>query len=285
MQTAQTVTQLRGAINAWRRQGHSVGLVPTMGNLHAGHIKLVEEARARAERVVVSIFVNPSQFGPGEDFDNYPRTPEQDAARLAEAGVDLLFLPAAAEIYPPVGRPTTFVEVPGLSDELCGHFRPGHFRGVATVVCKLFQLVQPDIALFGEKDYQQLAVIRRMVADLNLPVAVHGVATVREADGLALSSRNGYLSAEDRLLAPRLYRVLRDTAGLLQNGRHDFAAVEQEQSELLRSQGFQPDYLSIRRAADLSPPEAGDTDLVILAAAYLGKARLIDNLRVNLAPR
>lgn len=285
MQTAQTITQLRGAVQAWRRQGYSVGLVPTMGNLHAGHIKLVEEARARAERVVVSIFVNPSQFGPREDFDGYPRTPEQDAGRLAEAGVDLLFLPAVAEIYPSIGRPATFVEVPELSDELCGRFRPGHFRGVATVVCKLFHLVQPDIALFGEKDYQQLAVIRRMVADLNLPVAVHGVATVREADGLAMSSRNGYLTVAERLQAPRLYRVLRDTAQLLQSGERDFAAVEHKQSEHLRSLGFQPDYLNIRRAADLAPPETGDTDLVILAAAYLGKARLIDNLRLSLAQR
>lgn len=281
MQTVQTIAQLRDTVNHWRHQGLTIGFAPTMGNLHAGHIRLVEHARHKADRVVVSIFVNPTQFGVGEDFNGYPRTPEQDAARLAEAGLDLLFLPSVEEIYPASYRPASFVEVPGLSEELCGRYRPGHFRGVATVVCKLFNLVQPDIALFGEKDYQQLAVIRRVTADLNMPVVVHGVPTVRDADGLALSSRNVYLTTAERALAPRLYQVLTETAVALQAGATDFAALEQQQIERLRQLGFAPDYLSIRRAADLSLPSPDDTDLVILAAARLGKARLIDNLRLH----
>ncbi|BBL70407.1 pantoate--beta-alanine ligase [Methylogaea oryzae] len=281
MQTLQTAAQLRDSVNAWRRQGLTVGFVPTMGNLHAGHIRLVEEARQLADKVVASIFVNPTQFGEGEDFGAYPRTPQEDAAKLEAAGLDLLFLPAVEEIYPSLGRPATFVEVPGLSEELCGKFRPGHFRGVATVVCKLFNLVQPDMTLFGEKDYQQLAVIRRMVEDLNLPVSIRGVATVRDADGLALSSRNGYLSAEERAVAPRLYQILQRTAAAIRAGDTDFARLESHHLAELRQAGFAPDYLAIRQAGDLSRPAPGDTDLVILAAARLGKARLIDNIRLQ----
>lgn len=255
-----------------------------MGNLHVGHIRLVENARRLADKVVASIFVNPTQFGEGEDFDNYPHTPEQDAAKLIEAGLDLLFLPSVEEMYPPLNRPACFVDVPGLSDELCGQFRPGHFRGVATVVCKLFNLVQPDLALFGEKDYQQLAVIRRMTADLNLPVTIHGVPTVRDADGLALSSRNAYLSAAERALAPCLYQTLKAVAAELQAGNTRFAELEQQQRQCLQQLGFELDYLSIRRADDLSLPSSDDTGLVVLVAARLGKARLIDNLRVNAQP-
>lgn len=252
-----------------------------MGNLHAGHIRLVEEARAKAAKVVVSIFVNPTQFGVNEDLASYPRTPEADAAKLQAAGADVLFLPSAEEMYPSRSRPAAYVEVPELSEELCGAFRPGHFRGVATVVCKLFNMAGPDIALFGEKDYQQLAVIRRMVEDLNIPVAIHGVPTVRESDGLAMSSRNGYLSAQERALAPRLYQVLTESAAALQAGKTDFTVLERIQLERLRQFGFAPEYLGIRRAADLRPPTPDDTALIILAAARLGKTRLIDNLHVN----
>lgn len=281
MKTVHTIAELRDTVTAWRQRDSSIGLVPTMGNLHAGHIRLVNEARRHAERIVASIFVNPTQFGAGEDYGSYPRTPEQDAAKLEEAGLDLLFLPKVEEIYPTLDRPSTVVEIPGLSEELCGRYRPGHFRGVATVVCKLINLVQPSLILFGEKDYQQLTVIRRMVADLNIPVTVHGVPTVRDPDGLALSSRNGYLSTNERNLAPRLYKTLMETATAIQAGTNDFTSLEKQQTERLRQSGFEPDYLSVRRSADLSPPQPGDTDLIVLVAARLGKTRLIDNLRVD----
>lgn len=279
MKTLHTILSVRERLHHWRRQGQSIGFVPTMGNLHAGHVHLVEQARRLADRVVVSIFVNPTQFGVNEDFGSYPRTPEQDAAQLIAAGTDLLFLPDVEEIFPHLDRPAAFVEVPILSEDLCGHHRPGHFRGVATVVCKLFNVIQPDLALFGEKDYQQLTVIRRMVADLNLPVTIHGIATVRDADGLALSSRNGYLSPDERRLAPRLYQALTETAARLRAGATDLAELELQQSACLQQEGFAPDYFSIRRAEDLAPPREGDRDLVILTAARLGKTRLIDNLR------
>ncbi|MGE0081763.1 MAG: pantoate--beta-alanine ligase [Thiohalomonadaceae bacterium] len=276
------IAALRQQVRAWRAADDSVAFVPTMGNLHAGHIALVKRARELAARVVVSVFVNPLQFGPNEDLDAYPRTPEQDAARLAEAGADLLFLPAEAEMYPQGREGVTYVEVPGLSDILCGASRPGHFRGVATVVSKLFHIVQPDVAVFGQKDFQQLAIIRRMVADLDFPIAIEGVATMREADGLAMSSRNGYLSAEERSRAPGLYQVLSQVSVGLKAGRRDFAALEQEAADELRSRGFEPDYVSIRRAADLAPPAQTDGELVVLAAARLGRTRLIDNLLITL---
>jgi pantoate--beta-alanine ligase len=283
MQTVAAVADLRETVRGYRAAGQTVAFVPTMGNLHAGHIRLVEEARRAAARVVVSIFVNPTQFGPGEDFAAYPRTPEADVEKLAAAGTDLLFLPAVETLYPPVDRPLATVGVPGLSDELCGQFRPGHFRGVATVVLKLFNLVQPDVALFGEKDYQQLTVIRRMVADLDVPVRIVGVPTVREPGGLALSSRNGYLSAEERERAARVYASLCQAAAALKAGRRDFPALEAEQVEALRAAGFEPDYVAIRRQDDLAPPGPGDTRLVLLVAARLGRARLIDNLQVFLS--
>jgi pantoate--beta-alanine ligase len=277
----QSVPDLRHQVAAWRRAGERIAFVPTMGNLHAGHLALVTEARGLAARVVVSIFVNPLQFGPGEDFAAYPRTLEQDAGMLAEAGADLLFAPGVDDLYPEGQAGHTRVEVPGISDVLCGASRPGHFVGVATVVCKLFGLVQPDVAVFGEKDFQQLMVIRRMTADLGLPVEVWGLATVREPDGLAMSSRNGYLSADERARAPGLYRTLTRTAERLQEGTppaeaEALAAVE------LADAGLRPDYVSVRRAADLAPPGPRDTTLVVLAAAHLGRARLIDNLRVRL---
>jgi pantoate--beta-alanine ligase len=282
MQIVESIPDLRQAVHAFRAQGLTVAFVPTMGNLHAGHIRLVEEAQRQADRVVVSIFVNPGQFGPGEDFAAYPRTPEADAEKLRAAGTDLLFLPQTAAMYPSGSSAMTFVEVPGLSDDLCGRFRPGHFRGVATVVCKLFNQVQPDVALFGEKDYQQLAVIRRMAADLDMPVRIQGVPTVREANGLAMSSRNGYLTAEEREQAARLYAGLFEAAEALRRGERDFARIERERTAALSDQGFQPDYFAIRRQGDLALPGPDDTRLVILVAARLGRARLIDNIQVVL---
>lgn len=282
MHLVRTVAELREIVHDWRVADARIAFVPTMGNLHAGHLALVEHARRQAEHVVASVFVNPTQFGPNEDFDRYPRTENEDAAKLAAAGVDLLFLPSVAEMYPGGTAEATFVDVPGLSGDLCGAHRPGHFRGVATVVARLFNLVQPDVAVFGEKDFQQLAIIRRMVRDLGFPVDVQGVATARDADGLALSSRNQYLTAEERALAPGLHATLRDLAGRLRSGA-DGHELERAGMDQLARVGFRPEYVAIRRVADLRPARAGDRDLVILVAAHLGKTRLIDNLRVALA--
>ncbi len=282
MLTEHAIKNTRSAVAGWRKRGEYVALVPTMGNLHDGHMELVKQARQRADRVVVSLFVNPLQFGPGEDYEQYPRTLEADGFRLAEAGVDLLFAPEADTLYPP--HPTwehTRVEVPGLSEILCGEGRPGHFRGVATVVSKLFNIVGPDVAYFGEKDYQQLLVIQRLVADLCLPVEVVAVPTVRESDGLALSSRNQYLSDEERQRAPALYAALRAARDRLRGGESDFTAVEAEGWAALEAAGFEPEYFAVRRAADLAVPKYRDRALVVLAAARLGSARLIDNLVVN----
>lgn len=282
METVETIPQIRDRIAAWRRQNDRIAFVPTMGNLHAGHLALVSRARELADRVVVSIFVNPLQFGQGEDLDAYPHTPYEDAEKLEQAGVDLLFRPQEAEVYPHGREGVSFVEVPGVSEILCGASRPGHFRGVATVVAKLFNIVQPDLACFGEKDYQQLTVLRRMVEDLNFPITIVGVATMREPDGLAMSSRNGYLTVEERRIAPQLYQSLQAMAERLRRGERDWIHLEQQGEERLARAGLRPDYVSIRRATDLAPPEAADRELVILAAAFLGKARLIDNLLINL---
>lgn len=280
MRIVETIPNLREIVRVWRTEGLSVAFVPTMGNLHDGHIRLVEEAKRQGDRVVVSVFVNPTQFGPSEDFAAYPRTPEQDAEKLRAAGTDLLFLPGTAELYPQEAAAMTFVEVPGLSSDLCGQFRPGHFRGVATVVCKLLNQVQPDVALFGEKDYQQLTIIRRMVADLDLPVRIQGVPTVREPNGLAMSSRNAYLSDEEKSRAALLFACLREAAEEIRRGGRDFERIEREKSETLSAHGFQPDYFAIRRQEDIGPPGEGDVRLVILVAARLGRARLIDNCLV-----
>ena len=280
MELIQDLTNLRRRVRAWRQAGDQIALVPTMGNLHRGHLRLVQEARAYAQRTVVSIFVNPMQFGPQEDFAAYPRTLAHDRELLETEGTDLLFAPSVTTVYPRPPEEQTRVEVPGLSDILCGARRPGHFVGVATVVCKLFNMVQPDLAVFGEKDFQQLLVIRRMTEDLCLPVGILGVPTVREADGLALSSRNGYLLPEERARAPAVRRALGDAADGLRTGQ-GLAETEQRAVQELQQAGLRPDYVSVRRAADLSPPEPTDSDLVILAAAWLGKARLIDNLRVS----
>ncbi|WP_316365084.1 pantoate--beta-alanine ligase [Candidatus Thiodiazotropha sp. CDECU1] len=278
METVSDIERLRQRIGSWRKAGERIGFVPTMGNLHAGHLALVDAAKGQCERSVVSIFVNSMQFGEGEDFDSYPRTLKEDQHKLEQAGVDLLFAPSGTTIYPQGNQAQTRVEVPELSDILCGASRPGHFVGVATIVCKLFNYVQPDLAVFGEKDYQQLMVIRRMVADLAIPIEIVGLPTVREADGLAKSSRNGYLSVDERKQAPKLYEILNITAESLRSGERNYALLESNGADMLRSAGFKPDYFSIRRAHDLALPGREDQHLVILAAAYMGTTRLIDNL-------
>lgn len=274
------VAELRTVIADWRRAGDTLALVPTMGNLHAGHLQLVTESSGHARRRVVSIFVNPLQFGPGEDYQAYPRTRDDDIRLLREYGADLLFAPAVEAIYPQQASPHTRVEVPGLSELWCGRSRPGHFVGVATVVCKLFNLVQPDVAIFGEKDFQQLLLIRRMVEDLAMPVRIFGVPTVREADGLAMSSRNQYLSAEERARAPRLHATLQWMSRGFAEG-HTIESLEQQGLEQLMSAGFKPDYLKILRSADLLEPPQDDQEGVVIAAAFLGRTRLIDNLRLT----
>ncbi len=279
MRTLESVTALRSRLQDWRQAGDRIAFVPTMGNLHAGHLALVEQAKQHGRRVVASIFVNPMQFGPGEDFERYPRTLAQDQARLKAAVADLLFAPAVAQIYPAGLERASRVEVPGLSEALEGEKRPGHFAGVATVVAKLFNMVQPDVALFGEKDYQQLLVIRRMAADLCFPVEIIAVPTVREADGLALSSRNGYLSRAERARAPVLYQTLRQSADRLARGARDFAALEEAGREALDAAGFAAEYFAIRAADTLAPPTPQTAEVVILAAARLGTTRLIDNIR------
>lgn len=280
MRILQSIRDLRAQVSAWHRADERVALVPTMGNLHEGHIDLVKQARGHAGHVVVSVFVNPLQFGKNEDFDRYPRTPDADSDKLRSAGTDVLFMPTVAEVYPQGLEAQTRIEVPGVSDILCGAFRPGHFSGVATVVNMLFSMVQPDVALFGEKDYQQLFVIQRMVRDLHLPVEVIGVPTVRDENGLALSSRNQYLSAEQRRLAATIYRTLEETAAHLRAGHRDFETLQEQGTQTLRAAGFRPDYYAILRS-DLAPPKADGEALIILVAAWLGKARLLDNLRVS----
>jgi pantoate--beta-alanine ligase len=282
MRTVHTIAELRAQVAAWKQAGERVAFAPTMGNLHRGHIHLVERARALAPRTVASIFVNPMQFGPSEDFAAYPRTLEADSRQLEAAGLDLLFSPSVAEMYPRPLEQMTQVTVPDLPAVLCGASRPGHFTGVTTVVSKLLNMTQPDIAVFGEKDWQQLVIIRRMAADLDLPVEIIGVPTVREPDGLALSSRNGYLSAGERAIAPTLYATLRATAERLRAGNQDWARLEADAKANLTACGFRPDYVEIRRARDLlrPAPEDAAVDLRIFAAAWLGRARLIDNLAV-----
>lgn len=285
MELIHEVTALRAAVARHRAQGQGIALVPTMGNLHPGHASLVAQARDSADCVVVSIFVNPLQFGPNEDFDRYPRTLDADCELLREQGATLVFAPSLEQMYPNGYPPSTTVQVEGaLVEQLDGASRPGHFRGVATVVNILFNLVQPDLAIFGEKDYQQLAVIRRMATDLGLPIEVHGAPTVREADGLARSSRNQYLSAEQRARSTGIFASLQHVASGLRCGRRDFAALEREATEMLIERGLQPNYVAIR-APDLSPPRADADDYVVLVAALLGSTRLIDNLSVSLQPR
>ena len=279
MQIVNTIQALRALIHTWKAAGERVAFVPTMGNLHAGHCQLVTAAQQHADKVVVSIFVNPTQFGAGEDFDSYPRTEAQDQEKLQAIDTDVLFLPSVAEMYAPNAK--TVISVAGLSELYCGVSRVGHFDGVATVVCKLFNMVQPDVALFGLKDFQQLAVIRTMVNDLNMPVDIIGIDTVREASGLAMSSRNGYLTPAEHQLAPMLYQSLCAAREAIVAGL-DYPSVEKNALSTLQNAGFQPDYFRICRSLDLAPAQQGDTELVLLVAAKLGKTRLIDNIALQM---
>lgn len=287
MRVVSTIAEIREVVRQWREVGETIGFVPTMGNLHEGHLRLVEEAHERADHVVVSIFVNPMQFtdasGNGGDFERYPRTLEADQKKLSALGikVDIVFAPSVKEVYPDGFENETRVEVPGLSDILCGAFRPGHFTGVATVVAKLFNMVQPHVAIFGEKDFQQLLVIRRMVSDLCFPVEIVGMPTVREHDRLAMSSRNQYLDKEERDKAALLNQLLVRTRHRIQKGSKNYQELEEIAFSELEESGFKPEYFTVRNAHDLQPASSSDKDLVILVAAWLGKARLIDNIRVR----
>lgn len=283
MQQITHIAALRAAIAEHKRAGRRIAFVPTMGNLHAGHVRLVEEARRHGQIVACSIFVNPLQFGPTEDLDAYPRTLAADIEKLEAASCDLLFTPSVAEIYPQGLAAQTIVSVPGISRRHCGNSRPGHFDGVATVVNKLFNMVQPDVALLGLKDYQQLQVIRHMVADLCMPIELVGIDTQREPSGLALSSRNGYLSADEKTRAPVLYQTLREAGAALQQ-RCGIASVEAAAAQELAAAGFVLDYFNVCQADTLEPAQPQDHRLVILAAAWLGRTRLIDNLQLELPP-
>ena len=276
-----TKKELDEQLAEWRQHDDHIALVPTMGNLHTGHISLVELAREHAERVVVSIFVNPTQFGDAEDFEEYPRTLERDTRRLKTSAADLIFAPSVETMYPFGLKDATTVSVPRLTENFCGASRPGHFDGVTSVVARLFGLLQPDSAIFGQKDYQQQLVIRHMSRDLNLPVTIITGETVREEDGLAMSSRNQYLTDDERASAPFLFQVLSAVGSELQNGRRNFEELEAESIAKLGDAGFDVDYFSIRRAQNLEIPDRDCDELVVLAAAQLGNARLIDNTVVT----
>lgn len=280
MKIINSVPALRAQISAWRQNGERIAFVPTMGNLHNGHLKLVDVAKSRADRVIVSIFVNPMQFGKNEDLDSYPRTLEADCAGLTAHGADAVFTPTPELMYPRGLEVQSFVEVPLLGDLHCGASRAGHFRGVSTIVCKLFNLVQPDIACFGQKDYQQLAIIRQMVTDLSMPIEIIGVPTERAADGLALSSRNGYLNAGQRATAPKLYQLLQQLRAQILAGNHDYRSLEQHTKQQLSAAGFTPDYIDISDQTDLTLASSAEQKKVVLAAAWLGSTRLIDNLEI-----
>jgi pantoate--beta-alanine ligase len=282
MQVVSTRDELRELHESWRHQGDHVALVPTMGNLHEGHLSLVELARQHAERVVVTVFVNPTQFGEGEDFEEYPRTLKRDTQRLKKLEADVLFTPDVDTVYPFGIDKATVVSVPGLTRNFCGASRPGHFDGVTSVVARLFALVQPDVAVFGQKDYQQQLVIRHMTADLSLPIRIITAPTVREADGLAMSSRNQYLSEAERAVAPQLHASLEAIGSELQSGKRNFDELENAARAKLEAAGFVPDYIAIRRAENLEPPDRDCDEIVVLAAAHLGKARLIDNIVVTI---
>ena len=282
MQVVSTREELHELHEGWRHHGDHVAIVPTMGNLHEGHLSLVELARQHAERVVVTVFVNPTQFGEGEDFDEYPRTLKRDTQRLRKLDADVLFTPDVETVYPFGIDKATVISVPGLTRYFCGASRPGHFDGVTTVVARLFALVQPDVAVFGQKDYQQQLVIRHMTVDLSLPIRIITAPTVREADGLAMSSRNQYLSEAERAVAPQLHASLEAIGTELQDGKRNFGELEQSARARLESAGFRPDYVAIRRAENLEPPDRDCDEIVVLAAAGIGKARLIDNIVVSI---
>lgn len=280
MQQIDTIAALRAQHGLWRQANETLAFVPTMGNLHDGHLALVEEAKTHADRVLVSIFVNPLQFGANEDLDRYPRTLQADLAKLQELGVDAVFTPAVSEVYPRGLDAQTVVTVPGLNSILCGAKRPGHFEGVATVVSKLFNMVQPDVALFGKKDYQQLQVIRFMAHDLCMPIDIIGVETKRDESGLALSSRNGYLTPQERQQAAIIYQSLQHVAHTIVGGGNIAVATNKAQADWLAA-GLTPDYLEVKRMRDLQKPAENDHELIVLAAAYIGTTRLIDNLSVT----
>lgn len=282
MLSFESIAALRSHLAQIRETGQSIGFVPTMGNLHKGHLALVKEAQEQSDYVVASIFVNPLQFGPEEDYERYPRTFDQDREALENARCDALFIPAVNEIYPQGLDSHTLVSVPELSELYCGSTRPGHFNGVATVVTKLFNIVQPDLAVFGLKDYQQLQVIRKLVRDLCLPVSIIGVETCRESDGLAISSRNAYLTVEQRRDAARIYRILQSTAETIAAGNRDFSELEQMAKSSLNEGDLKVDYFNICHAHTLLPATEYDTELVILAAAWLGSTRLIDNISIDI---
>lgn len=282
MDTVVSLADLKSAVHHWKRQGLSIALVPTMGNLHAGHYALIKAARDHADRVVATVFVNPTQFGEGEDFESYPRTLEADQRGLADHGCDLLYAPPVEDMYPSE-PPRATVHVPVVSDGLCGARRPGHFDGVATVVLKLLNRVLPDCALFGEKDYQQLMVLRKMVADLDVPTDVIGVPTVRESDGLAMSSRNQYLTPAERRVAGSLHAALERCVLAIKSGRSVDKSIDAEKKKLARN-GFRVDYFELRRASDLAPISRAAQENVLLVAARLGSARLIDNMRFKCEP-
>jgi len=277
-----TVAELRAAVAAWRKAGEHIGFVPTMGNLHRGHLQLVRSAREKSQRVVVSVFVNPLQFAAGEDFDRYPRTLAQDQEGLRQVNCDLLFAPSVREVYPKGLEGLSRISVPGIADILCGQHRPGHFDGVATVVNILFNLVQPDAAWFGEKDWQQLQIVRRMVSDLRLPIVIVGVPTERDTDGLALSSRNQHLSPSERTLAPVLYQTLLRAAKRLQAAERDYIKIQSDAVRELQRTGFVPQYVEVR-TPELDPPTPETREWIVICAAYLGSTRLIDNVKIKLA--
>ena len=282
MQVISSKQELHEQLREWRHHDDHIALVPTLGNLHAGHIKLVELAREHAERVVVSVYVNPTQFGEDEDFEDYPRTLERDTRRLKQIGADVLFVPDDETVYPYGHDCATVVSVPGLTENFCGASRPGHFDGVTTVVARLFALVQPDVAVFGQKDYQQQLIIRFMTEDLSLPIRIITAETVREDDGLAMSSRNQYLTDKERTVAPLLHEALSELGSALQNGKRDFEDLEKIAIGRLEKAGFRIDYVAVRRAHNLAPPDRDCDELVVIAAVHLGVARLIDNIVVTI---
>lgn len=284
MRTCNNKTQLQASVQHYRKEGQTVAFVPTMGNLHQGHLDLVRKARKLCDIVIVSIFVNPLQFGANEDLDAYPRTMAADKEKLFSEGVHLLYAPAVDDIYPQGMNQQTVVSVPDLGDTLCGSSRPGHFDGVTTVVNKLLNIVQPDTAIFGEKDFQQLSIVRKMVSDLCMPVKIVGVATTRDEDGLAMSSRNGYLSADERLIAPLLHQTLNTCREAIACGFDNFLQLESHARMQLLQAGFEPDYFAIRDARTLRAVTDSSEEVAILAAARLGNTRLIDNVRLSLNP-
>lgn len=276
-----SIEKVRKAIAEWREAGDTIALVPTMGNLHKGHMSLVSLAAKKAEHVIVSIFVNPTQFGPNEDYTNYPRTPEVDSRKLARADIDILFEPSVSEMYPRGLENSAQVFVPGLSDQLCGAFRPGHFLGVTSVVCRLLNICGPNVAVFGSKDYQQLVILRRMVDELHMPVKLLAGDTVRDANGLALSSRNSNLDEAQQLTAAAIQNALTDVAAALRAGERDHVFLEKTAVEQIAAAGLDPEYVAIRNAADLGMPQKSSRRLALLAAARLSGVRLIDNIIVD----